>query len=367
MPLTSRLPPAAQARICDDLSRIRGLTPDDVRRADPVCRGGRRPNRRPRSSRARHRTRGASRRPGEPDHWVDGAQGGDAQRAHGSISTPRAQRYEAAAAFAGTAIGGLVRLGDLDLRENDASGALDHYALASAAIRTQAAAADEIQMSDDLAGRLAQYVDNNRGIALLMTARTETDAPPDCVAFESECREAADAFAAAMAADPLNPVYTMNAAWVARLIGDADRSTALLDQALEMGIPLVAAANNDLGVLAAQRGDCRRRTGAFREGDRHRPRVRPRDLEPGRPRIARSRADDPRGPGTAREGDRAERRPAHQATDLPDRRARLPRRCQRHRARTRSGARHGGRRRGGRVRRHRDPRRDRPAHLGVGE
>ena len=110
-------------------------------------------------------------------------------------------------------------------------------------------------MSDHLAGRLAQYVDNNRGIALLMTARTETDAPPDCVAFASTCREAAEAFAAAMAADPLNPVYPMNAAWVARLTGDADRATALIEQALEEGIPLVAAAHNDLGVLAARRGD----------------------------------------------------------------------------------------------------------------
>ena len=39
-------------------------------------------------------------------------------------------RYEVAAASTEASIGGLVRLGDLDLRENDASGALDHYALA---------------------------------------------------------------------------------------------------------------------------------------------------------------------------------------------------------------------------------------------
>ena len=39
-------------------------------------------------------------------------------------------RYEAAASYDETAIAGLVRLGDLDLREGDATGALDHYALA---------------------------------------------------------------------------------------------------------------------------------------------------------------------------------------------------------------------------------------------
>ena len=53
-------------------------------------------------------------------------------------------RYEAAAAYAETSIGGLLRLGDLDLRENDASGALDHYALAEAAVRKHEAAADDV-------------------------------------------------------------------------------------------------------------------------------------------------------------------------------------------------------------------------------
>jgi hypothetical protein len=58
-----------------------------------------------------------------------------------------------------------------------------------------------------------------------------------------------------MAADPMNPVYPMNAAWVARLTGDPDRATDLLTKALAEGTPLVAPAYNDLGVLAAQRGD----------------------------------------------------------------------------------------------------------------
>ena len=90
-------------------------------------------------------------------------------------------------------------------------------------------------MDDDLARRLGQYVDNNRGIALLMTARTEDDTPPDCAAHAEICREAADAFAAAMTADPMNAVYALNAAWVARLTGDEDRATALLTEALGEG------------------------------------------------------------------------------------------------------------------------------------
>ena len=53
----------------------------------------------------------------------------------------------------------------------------------------------------------------------------------------------------------MNPVYPMNAAWVARLTGDADRATALLTEALHEGTPLEAQAWNDLGVLAAQGGD----------------------------------------------------------------------------------------------------------------
>ena len=172
----------------------------------------------------------------------------------GHLDVARA-RYEAAASYDETSIAGLVRLGDLDLREGDATGALDHYALAKAAVRTQVAAADAVVMDDALAQRLGQYVDNNRGIALLMTARTADDAPPDCTAFASACAEASDAFAAAMAADPMNPVYPMNAAWVARLSGDADRATELLTEALHEGTPLEAQAWNDLGVLAAQSGN----------------------------------------------------------------------------------------------------------------
>lgn len=254
LPLASRLPPDVQGRICRMLSGVVGLSHIDVD-ALVVC-----------TAEAAERTsdHAAAAQAIEPavrlDDRLNAMKGSTALQAGmlseltGRLDIARA-RYEAAATYVDTAIAGFTRLGDLDLRESDASGALDHYALAEAAIRTQSNRADDAKIDDALAERIGQYLDNNRGIALLMTARTETDAPPDCAAFDAICQQAGDAFAAAMAADPMNPVYPMNAAWVARLTGDADRATALLTEALAEGTPLVAAAHNDLGVLAAQRGE----------------------------------------------------------------------------------------------------------------
>jgi tetratricopeptide (TPR) repeat protein/Zn-dependent protease len=165
------------------------------------------------------------------------------------------QRYEAAATNEETMIAGLSRLGDLDLREGDATGALDHYALAIAAIRSQTVGTQDFFIDTALAKPMRQYLDNNRGIALLMTAQARPDTPPDCETHAVICHQAAEAFAAAAKADPLNPVYAMNEAWIARLSGDADRATAKLGEALANGTPLAAAAHNDLGVLAARRGD----------------------------------------------------------------------------------------------------------------
>ena len=80
-------------------------------------------------------------------------------------------------------------------------------------------------MDDALAQRLGQYVQDDRGIALLMTARNRERHTTRLPRLRGRCPEAGDAFAASMAADPVNPVYPMNAAWVARLTGDADRWT----------------------------------------------------------------------------------------------------------------------------------------------
>lgn len=254
LPLASRLPATAQSAICTALSKVVGLAQGDVD-ALTVCAA----EAADRSS--GHEAAAIAIEPavhlGDPTNPPAGPtvlKAGMLSELTGHLDVART-RYEAAASYAETSIAGLLRLGDLDLREGDASGAIDHYALARAAIQTQSAAADGIEMTEPLVARLGQYLDNNRGIALLMSARTANDAPPDCTRFAAACAEARDAFTAAMAADPKNPIYPMNAAWVARLTGDGDRATALLTQALEEGTPLVAPAWNDLGVLAAQRGD----------------------------------------------------------------------------------------------------------------
>ena len=110
-------------------------------------------------------------------------------------------------------------------------------------------------MDDALAGRLGQYIDNNRGIALLMTARTETDAPPDCAASRRDLPGGGRRVRGRDGGRPDEPGLPDE-----RGLGrSADRrwrsATALLTEALEKGIPLVAPAHNDLGVLAAQRGE----------------------------------------------------------------------------------------------------------------
>ena len=122
---------------------LTALTRGRHRRTERLCRRSGRPDRRPRSRRARHRTRRASRRRDRTRSTVR-------RRSRPGMLSELTGRLDVAplalrdrGGVRGTAIGGLVRLGDLDLRENDASGALDHYALAAAAIRTQAAAADE--------------------------------------------------------------------------------------------------------------------------------------------------------------------------------------------------------------------------------
>ena len=72
-----------------------------------------------------------------PTDGLTALQAGALSELTGDLVTARS-RYEAAAASTEASIGGLVRLGDLDLREGDATGALDHYALAKATVRSQA-------------------------------------------------------------------------------------------------------------------------------------------------------------------------------------------------------------------------------------
>ena len=134
--LAGRLPPEAQARICRALSGVTGLVQSDLD-ALTVC-----------TAEAADRTgdHEAAARAIEPavrlDDKANPVSGSTALKAGilseltGHLDIARA-RYEAAASYDETSIAGLVRLGDLDLREGDATGALDHYALAKAAVRTQ--------------------------------------------------------------------------------------------------------------------------------------------------------------------------------------------------------------------------------------
>ncbi len=248
-----RLPPAIEADVCSTLLVAEGLTGDDAtelvicqteaayRRGDdaaalaliePVVAGG----------------------PGLPSSGSSALPSGLLNELTGQLDIAR-ERYLVAASRSDTAIAGLQRLGDLDIRDGDGAAAVDHYDLALATVQTQSIAdsATFVDLLDAEAAR--QYLENNRGIALLMTARAKPDAPPDCAAFEAACRQAADAFDAAAAVDPMNPIYAMNQAWVARLTGDAARATAKLTEALANGTPLGGPVHNDLAVLAARRGD----------------------------------------------------------------------------------------------------------------
>ena len=74
---------------------------------------------------------------------------------------------------------------------------------------------------------------------------------------------AARAAAAALAAEPFNPVYLLNAGWVTRLLGDRAAARDLLARA-PAAEPSLFPALNDLGVLAAEEGDADAAREAFR-------------------------------------------------------------------------------------------------------
>ena len=173
-------------------------------------------------------------------------------------------RYERGATTQDTAILGLTRLGDLELREDDPAGALDYYALALAAISSQIHGTQDFFIEEPPIRPIRQYLHNNRGIALLGTARANSKGSPDCSAHPDICSEAAAEFDIALESDPSNPIYLMNAAWVARLSGAPDRAGRLLARSLEQTNPLEASVRNDLGVLAARASDEQQAAEEFR-------------------------------------------------------------------------------------------------------
>jgi hypothetical protein len=101
---------------------------------------------------------------------------------------------------------------------------------------------------------VAPFGYSNRGIAQLQ-ALADDDGRIDC---EGEAWEACTAafldFGTALEIDPYNPVFLMNQAWAARLLGDPTLSAQLMNQALEADTSLYPVLN-DVGVFAAISGD----------------------------------------------------------------------------------------------------------------
>jgi tetratricopeptide (TPR) repeat protein len=156
----------------------------------------------------------------------------------------------------------LTKLGDLNISDPElgalgAAAALAHYDLALATL-------DAAEAADALPSHLQgdrvppsttpQRLHNNHGIARLRLAQKDSSKPPDCTGEREACLAAGEDFAAALAADRLNPFYLNNAGWVARLLDDRATARTHLAQAAALS-PGAFQALNDLGVLAAQDGD----------------------------------------------------------------------------------------------------------------
>src|SRR4029078_1326848 len=117
MPIASRLPPAAQARICDQLSRIKALSPDDIDAltvcaAEAADRSG--------DHEAAARAIGPALRLDDPSNPAIGAialKAGMLSELTGHLDEARS-RYEIAATYSGSDLGGLVRFVDLGLQAN---------------------------------------------------------------------------------------------------------------------------------------------------------------------------------------------------------------------------------------------------------
>jgi tetratricopeptide (TPR) repeat protein len=94
----------------------------------------------------------------------------------------------------------------------------------------------------------------NRGVARLQVqADRNGNVNCDGEAWEA-CTDAFLDFSTALESDPYNPVFLMNQAWAARLLGDQELSAQLMDQALESDTSLYPVLN-DLGVFAMESGD----------------------------------------------------------------------------------------------------------------
>jgi tetratricopeptide (TPR) repeat protein len=160
-----------------------------------------------------------------------------------------------------------VHLGDFELAAGEPVAAAGDYALALAMIDLNRLdqPADYWDSTRVLQIRaLGQVAANNRGIALLQSLQRGIDGAPDCAGVEAQarCEEALAEFQEAAASDPANPVYQLNVGWASRLLGDVVGAREALGSAVDLD-PTLFPAFNDLGVLAAERGDLADAQSAF--------------------------------------------------------------------------------------------------------
>jgi tetratricopeptide (TPR) repeat protein len=148
------------------------------------------------------------------------------------------------------------KLGELALDAGDDTAATGWYDLVLAMVeRSGAPFWSSTSAEITLAQSTAKRAHGNRGVARLRLAQHDPAAPPDCSEpARALCEGAAADFAAALAVDPLDPVFLLNAGWAARVLGNVPQARADLTLAAAVD-PTLFPALNDLGVLAAEAGD----------------------------------------------------------------------------------------------------------------
>jgi tetratricopeptide (TPR) repeat protein len=138
-------------------------------------------------------------------------------------------------------------LGDAYLDAGDQAGAIALYDQAISPPVTSSS-------SEVVESLVVQRLHNNRAVARL-AMHTRSGVAPDCSgAAASACADALADFTAAARSDPYNPLYLLGKGWVERLQGNGEAAFHTLSQAVQ-GDPTLFPALNDLGVIAAHRGD----------------------------------------------------------------------------------------------------------------
>lgn len=147
----------------------------------------------------------------------------------------------------------LEELGNLALDSGDTLGARGYYEKVHQAVTDfQAPAGIDPLTSGVMSFKssIDQRALNNLGIARLESLQLSGDQPPDCRHHLHECQEAQSNFESAISLDAYNPLYLLNLAWVARLLGDIGLEVQTLNRAVAMD-PSLYPALNDLGVYQA--------------------------------------------------------------------------------------------------------------------